>query len=88
MVDEMFDGAQMDVAEAEAEDSGMGAHAGAAMGAPGGGGGQQQGQGQGSSQQAANQAATLLGELTYSERTVHADFDKDFGELFDDKDLN
>ena len=30
----------------------------------------------------------LLNELNYSERTVHADFRKDCGELYDDKDLN
>ena len=84
MVDEMFDGAQMEIAEAEADDSGMGAQAAAA-----GAGQQQQQQGGASAagQQQANQAATLLGELTYSERTVHADFQKDFGELYDDKDL-
>jgi len=30
----------------------------------------------------------LLSELTANDRTVHADFYKDFGDLFDDNDLN
>ena len=33
-------------------------------------------------------ASSLLSELTANERTVHADFYNNFGDLFDDKDLN
>ena len=32
--------------------------------------------------------SSLLSELTANERTVHADFYNNFGDLFDDKDLN
>jgi hypothetical protein len=32
--------------------------------------------------------SSLLSELTANERTVHADFYKNFGDLFDDKDLS
>jgi hypothetical protein len=32
--------------------------------------------------------SSLLSELTANDRTVHADFYRDFGDLFDDNDLN
>lgn len=31
---------------------------------------------------------SLLSELTANDRTVHADFFREFGDLFDDNDLN
>ena len=36
----------------------------------------------------AGPASSLLSELTANERTVHADFQNNFGDLFDDSDLN
>ena len=33
-------------------------------------------------------AASLLSELTSNDRTVHADFQNNFGDLFDDNDLS
>ena len=84
MVDEMFDGGQMDIAEAEDVVGAM-----AAGQQQGGQAGQQlAGQQQQLAGQQPNMVANLLNELNYSERTVHADFRKDFGELYDDKDLN
>ena len=58
MVDEMFDGGHMDMAEPEDAVSGN------------------------------NPNSALLSELTNSDRTVHADFYNNFGDLFDDKNLD
>lgn len=57
MVDEMFDGGQMDVVDSE--DSAL-----------------------------AGPVSSLMSELTSNERTVHSDFPNQFGDLFDDNDLN
>ena len=64
MVDEMFDGSQMDIGDNEdsaAASTGMGG---------------------------AGPASSLMSELTSSDRTVHADFYNNFGDLFDDKNLD
>ena len=61
MVDEMFDGAQMDIGDNEDSASAMGG---------------------------TGPASSLMSELTSSDRTVHANFYNNFGDLFDDKNLD
>ncbi len=78
MVDEMFDGpGEMDLGGPGEDGAGGAGAAGGAGGAGGGAGG------------AGGHAASLMNELTSSDRTVHSDFQNDFGvDFFDDNDLN
>lgn len=94
MVDEMFDGSQMDVADSEDSACAM-------MTGPSSNSGPNTSSGPGTSSSTnapwnsghasgtgAGPASSLLSELANSDRTVHAEFHNKFGDLFNDRDLD
>lgn len=83
MVDEMFDGSGQLEAMMEAEDSAAASSSASGLGGPMGGA-------NAASSNPLAASATLMQDLTASDRTVHAEFYNAFDGkvLFDDKDLH
>ncbi|TRY63031.1 hypothetical protein TCAL_14291 [Tigriopus californicus] len=93
MVDEMFDGSQMDVADSEdsacAMMTGPSSNSGASTSASGHASTSSSATwASGPTSGTGGPASSLLSELANSDRTVHAEFHNKFGDLFNDRDLD